>query len=50
MSKPIIIHLSFKETVEDLKIYNWVNSHSSKSAFIKDILKEKMNEELSKNR
>lgn len=50
MSKAIIIHVSFKETVEDLKLYNWINTHSGKSAFIKDVLREKMNKELSKNR
>lgn len=51
MGKAIIIHVSFKENVEELKLYNWINSHSGKSAFIKDVLKDKMkNEELDKNR
>lgn len=50
MRKAIVIPVSFKETLEDIKLYNWVNSHSGKSAFIKDILKDKMKEELDKSR
>lgn len=39
--KPIA--LSFKKTDEDRELYNWITSHSSKSAFIKDILRQAMN-------
>lgn len=33
------IGLSFKNTIEDVDLYNWIISHSNKSGFIKDILK-----------
>lgn len=51
MSKnsPLIIYLSFKNTQEDIELYNWISKHSGKSNFIKDILKKAMKEELSKN-
>ena len=39
--KPIA--LSFKNTEEDRKLYKWIISHSGKSAFIKDTLREVMN-------
>lgn len=39
--KPIA--LSFKNTSEDKELYKWIVSHSSKSAFIKDILRAAMN-------
>jgi hypothetical protein len=44
--KPVIIHLSFKDTDEDRKLYKWIISHSGKSNFIKDILRWFMNKEL----
>lgn len=37
--------ISFKETVEDIKLYNWICSKSSCSCFIKDILREYMRQE-----
>lgn len=46
----IIVHVSFKETVEDLKLYNWICSKSSKSGFIKDILRKEMKLEEQKNK
>lgn len=51
MSKnsPLIIYLSFKNELSDLELYNWIASHSNKSGFIKDILRQAMNKELSKN-
>lgn len=47
MGRSIInpIGLSFKNTPEDIKLYEWINSHSGKSAFIKDILRRAMEEE-----
>jgi hypothetical protein len=48
-STPLIIHLSFKNDVPDINLYNWIISHSNKSGFIKDILKKAMIEELAKN-
>lgn len=48
-NSPLIIYLSFKTNHEDLTLYNWISSHSNKSGFIKDILKQVMKEELSKN-
>lgn len=50
MKKSIVIPVSFKETIDDIKLYNWINTHSGKSAFIKDVLKEKMKEELTKDK
>lgn len=38
--KPIAV--SFKNTIEDMELYQWIISHSNMSGFIKDILKEKM--------
>lgn len=40
--------ISFKETVEDIKLYNWICSKSSCSCFIKDILREYMIQEQEK--
>lgn len=34
--------ISFKENVEDLKLYNWLNTKSSCSCFIKDVLRERL--------
>ena len=41
--KPITI--SFKNNEEDQKLYNWISSKSNFSGFIKDILREKMEED-----
>jgi len=51
MSKnpPLIIYLSFKNELSDLELYNWISSHSNKSGFIKDILRQAKAEELTKN-
>jgi hypothetical protein len=46
---PLVIPLSFKNTQEDIKLYNWIVLHSNKSGFIKDILKQFMTKELNKN-
>lgn len=44
--KPLLIQLSFKaQDIDDLKLYNWVNKNKYKSAFIKIILREKMEQE-----
>lgn len=47
--KPLIIPVSFKNTIEDIELYNWVVSHSNKSGFIKDILKRAKSINLDKN-
>ena len=41
--KPITV--SFKNNEEDRKLYEWISSKSNFSGFIKDILREKMEEE-----
>lgn len=41
--KPITI--SFKNREEDIKLYEWISSKSNFSGFIKDILREKMEED-----
>lgn len=41
-----IIPLSFKNTPDDMKLYKWILTHSNKSGFIKDILKQTMEREL----
>jgi hypothetical protein len=46
---PLVIPLSFKNTQEDIELYNWISKHSNKSGFIKDILKQIKSKELSKN-
>ena len=33
------IGLSFKDTAEDMELYEWIISHSNKSGFIKDTLR-----------
>lgn len=43
MAKLKPIGLSFKNNVEDEKLYNWIYQHSNISGFIKDILKKEMN-------
>jgi hypothetical protein len=45
----LIIPLSFKNTQEDIELYNWISKHSNKSGFIKDILKQVRSKELNKN-
>lgn len=34
------LQISFKETIEETELYNWVLKHSSYSGFVKDILKQ----------
>ena len=51
MKDKLIIHVSFKtENVEDIKLYNWICSKSSKSGFIKDIMRGEMLKEEQKNK
>lgn len=40
------LSLSFKDTTEDKKLFEWIGSHSNKSGFIKDILRKEMEKEL----
>ena len=40
--KPNIITISFKNTIEDIKLYSWIISKSSLSGFIKDVLNGKI--------
>lgn len=42
------IGLSFKDTQEDIELYDWIVSHSGKSAFIKDILRAAKGKDISK--
>lgn len=42
----IAIPLSFKNTEEDKKLLAWINEHSNKSGFIKDILRKEMEKDL----
>ena len=37
--EPNIITISFKNTVEDIKLYRWVIKKRSLSGFIKDVLR-----------
>lgn len=46
---PLLINLSFKNTQDDVELYNWICKHSGKSNFIKDILKQVKDKELNKN-
>lgn len=39
------INLSFKETPEELKLYNYVRSKRNFSAFLKDLIEKEMKEE-----
>ena len=48
--KPNIITISFKNTVEDIKLYSWIISKSSLSGFIKDILRREYENEKRKER
>ncbi|MDU1603539.1 MAG: hypothetical protein E6845_11275 [Clostridium sp.] len=45
MANKIVIHVSFKESIDDLKLYNWLCTKSSKSGFIKDVLRAEMQKE-----
>lgn len=45
MNKIRPIGLSFKNTDEDRKLYEWIIKHSNISGFIKDILRTAMNNE-----
>lgn len=49
INKPIIIPLSFKNNIDDIQLYNWVLTHSNKSGFIKDILRQAQILKLDKN-
>lgn len=39
------ISLSFKDTMEDKKLFDWISKHSNKSGFIKDILRKEFEKE-----
>ena len=41
-SPPLTIKVSFKNTIEDITLYNWICKNHYKSAFIKTVLREKM--------
>ncbi|MDF2881725.1 MAG: hypothetical protein K0R54_2282 [Clostridiaceae bacterium] len=41
-----VLGLSFKDNSEDKKLLDWINEHSNKSGFVKDILKKEMEKEL----
>lgn len=41
-----IISLSFKDTADDKKLLDWINKHSNKSGFIKDVLRKEMEKDL----
>ncbi|WP_154696484.1 hypothetical protein [Clostridium botulinum] len=43
--KPLLIPLSFKKDIDDLKLYNWICKNKYKSAFIKSILRNIMEQE-----
>ncbi len=43
MAKLKPIGLSFKNNIEDKKLYDWIYQHSNVSGFIKDILRKEMN-------
>jgi hypothetical protein len=47
-NSPLIITVSFKNTLDDIELYNWILKHSNKSGFIKDILKQAKLKELNK--
>lgn len=47
---PLIIPLSFKNTQEDIELYNWICKKQYKSTYIKMVLTQIMKEELNKNR
>ena len=43
--KPNIITISFKNTIEDIKLYSRIMSKSSLSGFIKDVLRKEYEKE-----
>lgn len=43
--KPKIIQVSFKQNIKDTILYDWIIKHNCKSAFIKDVMREKMENE-----
>jgi len=43
-----IVGLSFKNSPEDIELYNWIICHSGVSAFIKDVLRSVKSNEVSK--
>lgn len=51
MKDKLIVHVSFKtKNIEDIKLYNWICQKSSKSGFIKDIMRAEMLKEEQKNK
>lgn len=50
MDRMKTIGLSFKNTDEDRRLYEWIYKHSNVSGFIKDILRKEMNEKKEKNK
>jgi hypothetical protein len=42
------ITVSFKNTLEEVKLYAWILEHSNYSGFIKDILKKEMQKDMKK--
>ena len=48
MEKLKPIGLSFKNTIEDKILYDWIYNHSNVSGIIKDILRKEMNKEVEK--
>lgn len=50
MSDKLVIYLSFKSNdISDIELYNWICKNNYKSAFIKSLLRQAMQKELSKN-
>ena len=45
-----LIGLSFKNSPEDMELYEWIIKHSGISAFIKDTLRATKENEISKNK
>ncbi len=37
--------ISFKENIEDIELYNWLNFKSSPSAYMKDLLRAELKKE-----
>ena len=37
--------ISFKENIEDIELYNWLNFKSSPSAYMKDLLRAEFKKE-----
>ena len=49
MKKSNIISVSFKNSIADLQIYQWLLQKSSYSGYIKDLLKREMEKEKLEN-